>query len=126
MNKINGGVLLVCRKNNTFLLGKRSEFLPFGGCWSLFGGGIDENEEIIDGVKRELMEETKIDSKNIDYELLEVQHHLKIPYYFYIGYCDKEYKVKLNNENSDFGWFSMGTLPEPLFPTLKNTLKRIF
>ena len=35
---VNGGVLLVCEETGNFLLGKRADFLPFGGCWSLFGG----------------------------------------------------------------------------------------
>jgi hypothetical protein len=47
------------------------------------------------------------------------------PYHFYIGYCDKEYECNLNDENQDWGWFSINDLPKPLFPTLFSSLVRI-
>lgn len=123
---VNGGVLLVCEKTGNFLLGKRAENLPFGNCWSLFGGGIDDGEEPIDGVKRELSEETQINSPTIRYELFEIQYYFDDPFYFYIGYCDEEYQPKLNHENSDSGWFNVSNLPTPLFPMLKTSLIQIF
>lgn len=123
---VNGGVLLVCEKTGNFLLGKRADFLPFGGCWSLFGGGIDRGEEPLEGVKRELFEETKIKSKEIRYELFEIQNYFDDPFYFYIGYCEKEYKPRLNHENSDYGWFNMENCPSPLFPLLNTSLSQIF
>jgi 8-oxo-dGTP pyrophosphatase MutT (NUDIX family) len=119
-----GGVLLVCE--DKFLLGQRSKNTSFPNCWSLFGGTIEDGETILEGVKRELMEETQIDSKDIKYELFEEQWSMGYPYYFYIGYCDKEYECKLNDENQDWGWFSINDLPKPLFPTLFSSLTRIF
>jgi 8-oxo-dGTP diphosphatase len=126
MDTINGGVLLICEKTGNFLLGKRAETLPYGGCWSLFGGKIDEGEEPIDGVKRELFEETQIKSDKIKYKLFEIQNYLDEPFYFYIGYCKNEYKPILNDENSDYGWFDINNLPKPLFPLLNSSLIKIF
>ena len=126
MGVINGGVLLVCEETGNFLLGKRAEFLPFGGCWSLFGGGIDDGEKPIEGVKRELFEETQIKSKEIRYELFEIQNYFDDPFYFYIGYCEEEHQPKLNHENSDYGWFNMENYPQPLFPMLNTSLSQIF
>jgi len=34
--------------------------------------------------------------------------------------------MKLDPENTDWGWFDMDTLPKPLFPTLYSSLVRIF
>ena len=121
-----GGVLLVCKNTGRFLLGERSELGTYPNTWSLFGGTIEPDEEVLDGVIREVFEETKIDISNNDFKLFEVQYYTGYPYYFFISYCDEEYECELNEENTDFGWFSMGDLPYPLFPTLYSSLVRIF
>ena len=125
MGKI-GGVLLISKETGKFLLGERSEMVDYPNYWSVFGGGIEEGENVLDGVKRELYEETLINSDDIIYKLFEVQYTTGHPFYFYLGYCDKEIECQLNEENSDWGWFSMENLPYPLFPTLYSSLVRIF
>lgn len=124
--KKNGGVLLICEETGNFLLGERAKNIPFPNCWSLFGGGIAEDETVLDGVKRELIEETQISSNDIRYELFEVQTTFGDPYYFYLGYCDRQYECKLNHETQRYGWFDLNNLPKPLFPTLYSSLVRIF
>ena len=119
-----GGVLLICGEK--FLLGQRNKDGSFPNCWSLFGGKIEEGESILEGIKRELYEETGIESNNIRYTPFEEQWGMGYPYYFYLGYCDEEYECKLNHENQDWGWFDMNTIPKPLFPTLFSSLTRIF
>ena len=124
--KKNGGVLLVCKETGNFLLGERAKNIPFPDCWALFGGSVEEGESVLEGVKRELMEETQIPSDNIIYELFEVQTTFGDPYHFYLGYCDKEFECKLNEETQRYGWFNLNSLPKPLFPTLYSSLVRIF
>ena len=121
-----GGVLLVCKDTKKFLLLKRNQLSSYPLTWSIVSGGIEEGEEYLEGVKRELWEETKIDSKNIDFTLFEVDNSLVPMFHFYIGYCDQEFDVQLCNENIDYGWFDMENLPQPLFPTLYSSLVRIF
>jgi ADP-ribose pyrophosphatase YjhB (NUDIX family) len=122
-----GGVLLICKETNNFLLLKRNKKANFGNTWSIVSGGIEENEPTLDGIKRELKEETQINCKNIDFRLLEEQNNVIVPkFYFYLGYCDKEYQCILDMENTNYGWFNMKNLPDPLFPTLYSSLLRIF
>ena len=124
MNKY-GGVLLICEKTNNFLLLKRSKESSYPKTWSIVSGGIHKGEKPLEGIKRELEEETGINDKNIRYEFFEHQNQL-IPYFdFYIGYCDEEYVCRLDNENIDCGWFNLENLPKPLFPTLYSSLVRI-
>lgn len=121
-----GGVLLVCKKTQKFLLLKRNEVSSYPLTWSIVSGGIEKGEDYLDGVKRELWEETKIESDEVDFELFEVDNSLVPKFHFYIGYCSKEIEVQLCDENIDYGWFDMNNLPKPLFPTLYSSLVRIF
>jgi len=47
-------VLLIKRKNN-----------PYNGMWALVGGALYNNEELLDGMKREIKEKTGIEDINI-------------------------------------------------------------
>ena len=125
MNKY-GGVLLICKDTEKFMLLRRSKKSTYPKTWTIVSGGIEKGEDVLDGIKRELKEDTNIDSKDIKFEFFEHQNQL-IPYFdFYIGYCNKEYECKLDHENMDWGWFSMDNLPKPLFPSLYSSLVRIF
>jgi 8-oxo-dGTP diphosphatase len=120
-----GGVLLICTTTNRFLLGQRGKTITFPNTWSLFGGKIEKGETVLEGVKRELYEETKINSDDIFYKLFETQWGMGYPYHFYIGYCNEEYGCELNEENQDWGWFDMDNIPKPLFPSLFSSLVMI-
>tara|TARA_R110000824_G_scaffold251595_1_gene440233 strand:- start:59 stop:439 length:381 start_codon:yes stop_codon:yes gene_type:complete len=126
MMKKYGGVLLICRKTGNFLLLERGPQAHFPNTWSIVSGGIDEGETPLEGIKRELKEETDIDDPNIQYKFFENQNNISPYFDFYLGYCDEEYECKLDNENTDWGWFNMDNLPSPLFPTLYSSLVRIF
>ena len=120
-----GGVLLICKETNNFLLLKRCKQASYPNNWAIVSGGIERGEKPLEGIKRELEEETGITDDSIRYEFFEHQNQL-IPYFdFYIGYCDKEYECKLDDENTDWGWFNLENLPKPLFPTLYSSLVRI-
>ena len=75
---------------------------------------------------RELDEETEIKPDNITFKFYETQTDMGGEFHLFLGYCGEELECKLNDENTDWGWFDMESLPSPLFPTLKATLLRIF
>ena len=64
MNKY-GGVLLICKDTEKFMLLRRSKKSTYPKTWTIVSGGIEKGEDVLDGIKRELKEETNIDSKDI-------------------------------------------------------------
>jgi|TARA_R110000803_G_scaffold67093_1_gene128692 8-oxo-dGTP pyrophosphatase MutT (NUDIX family) len=121
------GTLLICELTNRILLVKRSDTVgSFENTWATVGGGIDHLEKPLDAAKRELWEETKIESDNIDFVFFEKQNLSNTDYYFFIGWVDEEVGCDLNDENTDWGWFDIDNLPDPLIPTLYTSLQRIF
>jgi 8-oxo-dGTP diphosphatase len=120
------GVLLVCENTGRFMLLQRSNKISYSGVWGLMSGGVEEGETPLEAVKRELMEETKINPEEIDFKLFETQYEMGYPFSFFLGYCEKEYVPELDYENKAYGWYNMTNLPKPLFPTLYSSLVRIF
>jgi 8-oxo-dGTP diphosphatase len=119
------GVLLICKNTGNFLLLERSKISFFPRSWSVVAGAMEEGETSLETIKRELKEETQIDSTDIQYTFFETQYDFK-PFDLYLGYCEEEYECKLDRENDNYGWFNMNNLPKPLFPTLYSSLVRIF
>jgi 8-oxo-dGTP diphosphatase len=126
--KYAAGTLLISNDTGRFLLVKRGKLGSEPGTWATVGGGIDHLEKPLDAAKRELYEETKIDSDQvrIDFKFFEKQTFKNTEFYFFLGYCDDELDCRLNEENDDWGWFDMENLPSPLFPTMFSSLQRIF
>ena len=62
---------IIYRKDGKILMQQRdySENLPFRGMWTFFGGTINKNENLKNGLKRELKEELNFFPKKIDKEL---------------------------------------------------------
>lgn len=104
------GILPICKSTNRILLGYRSLETNEPHTWGLFGGKLDDDEDIsmIQQVAlRELYEETGYRGK---IELLpayvfEDRKH-KFEYHNFIGLVDKEFKTYLNWENEKTQWFT--------------------
>lgn len=100
-------VLLIRRKNE-----------PYKAKWALVGGALYNNENLEDGLKREIFEKTGIE--NIDLILSNVFGNLnrsnimRMVGISYIGIIDSE-KVKYLKETTktiDADWFNINSLPD--------------
>ena len=120
--EVSAGVLVKCKSTNKFLLIKRSELCSEPNTWSLVSGGIEDHEDIVTGLKREVNEELQIDPSKIEYHLKGIEEGEHGRFYYFLGFTDNEFKPTLNEENTDWGWFDKTELPSPLFP---NTDKKI-
>ena len=119
------GVLVLCEETNKVLLLKRN-VNPHNGKWSILSGGVDKGESKMTALKREIMEEIKVnadDKLNITYQYSEDSGDDK--FYFYWGFTNSEFKCKLDEENSEYGWFSADELPSPLYPKTREKIEEL-
>lgn len=100
-------VLLIKRKNE-----------PFKNYWALVGGALYNDEELLDGLKREINLKTGIE--NIELKLCSVVDEIKTTKDFrmiaisYIGLIDfkKVNILKQTTKTYDSDWFTLNQIPE--------------
>jgi 8-oxo-dGTP pyrophosphatase MutT (NUDIX family) len=119
------GVLILCSKTNKVLLLLRNDKKP---TWSCIAGGIKKGEPILKGLKREIVEETKLDPDKIEFEYVGDEFNEKdnTYFYYYHGFVDSELKLELDYENIEYKWCDFDLLPEPLYPKMKEKIKTIY
>ena len=108
------GLVIIAKDTNNFLLLHRSS-RPI--VWSVLSGGMEEGENELETIKREMVEEININSDFIDgIQKLGSEQFNNNLFHIYIGYSDTEFQIpnlKLD-ENDDYGWFSENNLPSPI------------
>ncbi|MBS5777943.1 MAG: NUDIX hydrolase [Acholeplasma sp.] len=100
-------VLLIKRKNE-----------PYKNMWALVGGALYNNEDLLDGMKREIFEKTGI--KNIDIYLSGVfgkknrTENIRMVAISYIGVIDSERVNILTNtlKTSNASWYPLNQVPK--------------
>ena len=138
--------IIVLNNQNRVLVGKRKD--NTGNKWQMPQGGVDEGEDFITAMKRELMEETSITNikiiKEIDkiyqYELPENligiiwkgKYRGQKQKWFITRFLGEESEINLNTKNAEFidwKWIEPKFLPEVIVNFKKdlylNLLKEI-
>ncbi len=123
--EISAGALIKCNKSNRFLLIKRSKNCSEPSTWSLVSGHIEDHEDIVTGLKREINEELQINPNIIEYNLKSIEEIDNKRFYYFLGFTQSEFIPILNNENTDWGWFDVKNLPSPLYPNMFNKIMGI-
>ena len=127
---------VIVKWDNKCLLCKRSNVETYSGEWSIPGGKVEPDEDIIDAAHREFYEET--DKKLTgDLEFLGVMGRMNrkgtkqssIMYVFTTN-VDEPIHPDLENaeygeEHSECGYYSIDELPEPIGENLKEYLKNV-
>ena len=120
MNKKEAAAVAII-KDNLVLLGRRSDLcpltnkkIPFGGYWSLFGGGKEESETLSECASRELKEETNLSLNHNDFIFLDIIENENCNLHIFLidvkSMDDINSVLKLNYEHSTYGWFDLKTL----------------
>ena len=134
------GLLILCKSTKRVFLIQRNDKNKY---WSILTGGYDPKVDVdyLDCLKREMSEElrfNKIGTIDIinggDEFIASKNRNFK---YFY-GVVDKEFSVILDDENLNWGWFSMNGestidgqfntfgLPDNLYPGVIQKIQTIF
>jgi 8-oxo-dGTP diphosphatase len=108
LNSTQKNITVAVLYNNKLLLLKRGESAPWmPGKYCLPGGGIDNNESIIDAAIRELYEETKV---SVDARFLTPINVYYNPSYSkkaFVYQPQNEPNIVLNYEHNDYVWNSV-------------------
>ncbi|MBR9680033.1 MAG: NUDIX domain-containing protein [Candidatus Altiarchaeota archaeon] len=133
--KVGAGVGVILLKNHKVLLGKRhsdpekadSELLG-QGTWTLPGGKLDFLESLEIAACREVFEETgiklnldKLEFTSVSNDMIETAHFITIG--FLCTEFSGEPAVMEPDEITEWQWFELDKLPEPMFFPSKRILK---
>jgi 8-oxo-dGTP diphosphatase len=95
---------VILNSKNEFLMVQFGKFHNFG--WHFPGGRLEENEDSIVGLIREIKEETNLDVTNIRPVFTKV-FHPEDPKYgvFFLAKAVEPYEIKITSEHNDFKWY---------------------
>lgn len=112
------GVLIVARNTGRYFLMKRGTMGKHPLTWAMPSGELEIGERPLDGLKREMSEETQINPEIVSYHYVHTEKDGEKDFYYYAGFTDTEFEPTLNEENLDWGWFEKDDLPRPLYPRM--------
>ena len=130
-NVIFGQKAFILRDNKILIL-KRNKADVFTGYWDVPGGKVEPEENLIEGITREIKEETGLDLKNIMLSLSTYKFQGSLrdhPIIFRNIYlCNADGEITLSEEHSEYLWIKPEELIKYQFaddPDLQGVLKRL-
>jgi 8-oxo-dGTP pyrophosphatase MutT (NUDIX family) len=122
--KIVAGVLIKCIETDRVFLLLRNDKMP---SWALMSGGVDEGEQPIEALKREMFEELFVRPGNIKFKQMRVEQipERNMEFHYFEGLTNSEFIPILDHENLNYGWFSKDKLPSPLYRGLDQKIAAI-
>ena len=135
------GIILLNKENKVFV-GKRKDNPT--DTWQMPQGGVDEGENFVDAMKRELNEETSIKNIKIIKELQELTIY-ELPRYlvgkiwkgkykgqkqkwFIVRFLGKDNEIDINTQRPEFiewRWLNIDNLPEVIVPFKKKVYEEL-
>jgi len=118
------GALIVAKNTGRVMLNLRSRFTSHNGTWSFWGGMVLPDENIIEGLSRELAEEMGAIPDIIEVLPLDIYHSAdgQFQYYTMLIVVQDEFVPILNKESDGYCWCRIGKWPKPLHSGAKKLL----
>ena len=124
-----GAAILVLDEQDCLLMMKRSD----SGLWGIPGGATEPGAVVEEAARRETFEETNL--QIVEMSLFDVfsgpKFYYKYPngdevYNVTVMYLSRGWRgeIKLNDEHTDWGWFSPDQIPEDSSPPIRPILER--
>ena len=111
------GILYCCYDEALLCLGENS------GIWNVPKGHIMIGEETLEGAIREFTEETQIVLNGIPELANTYKKDNGGTFYLYLLKGTKKFKPRINHEHTDWGYFNMNNLPEPIDDWVKEVIE---
>lgn len=113
---IAAGAIFISTETKRILLNFRSDSVSKPNCFGFWGGKIEKNEKILEGLTREIKEEVGFLP---EYEKIYPIDVYCSPdgffrYYSFVILTEKEFIPIINSESSGYIWCTLGTYPKPL------------
>ena len=97
--------------------------IPNPDCWTLPGGGVEEDETPAEGIVRELKEEASHSPKNLQYLGYRVNENATKTHLFFTFIDTEEAKlIKKGIEGQGIGFFTLDEIDKLNFPALSGRL----
>jgi 8-oxo-dGTP pyrophosphatase MutT (NUDIX family) len=98
---------IIANAEGKVLILKRADTKHGNGKWCLPGGNVEYGQTINEAVLKEIMQETSLTCKEVDFlfYLENLPSEASEPHYINLAFrCTAEGIVKLNHESSDYSW----------------------
>jgi len=121
---ISAGALFKAEDTNRYLFILRSSKTSYPSRWSLVGGKVHYDEEILEGLTREITEELGFLPKIKKWCPFNCFTSIdkKFQYHSCLLLTPKEFKPRLNDESDGYAWVNIDNPPKPLHPRLRDVL----
>ena len=121
---ISAGALFKAEDTGRYLFVLRSSKTSYPSRWSLVGGKVHYNEEILEGLTREIKEEIGFVPKITKWCPFNCFTSMdnKFQYHSCLLLTPKEFVPNLNDESDGYAWVNIDNPPKPLHPRLREVL----
>ena len=119
------GYISLSRSTRRVLLNFRSETVSKPNCWGFWGGKINRDETLLQGLEREIKEEINFFP---EYERITTIDQFQSPdaqftYSSFAIIVPNEFLPIINDESQGFAWVSFQHYPKPLHPGARAILE---
>lgn len=134
INRPQVGLSVIIKKGSKVLIGKRKNIVGHGN-WGFPGGHLEFGEELEEGVRREVFEETDLQIKNIEFQKVtsdirkDIRNNHYITLFFTADYKSGKVVNKESHKCEGWKWVEWSFLlksKKDLFLPMQNLLKQNF
>lgn len=119
------GAIFLSKKTKRVLLNFRSQNVSKGSTFGFWGGKLETDEDILQGLSREIKEEMGFIPNYEAFYPIDVYCSAdgQFRYYSFVIIVDREFIPKINHESDGYLWCNMGAFPKQLHGGAKTILE---